>query len=120
VQLRDVVDMDVTTAVNAPLTTIPDAFKLLPNHPNPFNPSTTLRFTLTNDTDVDLSVFDTLGQRVRILEAGSLRAGIATVTCGSVAPPASAVSTVNRGRRSANGTAWQATSCARSCRMTMA
>ena len=80
VQLRDVVDIDVATAVNTPLTTIPDAFTLLPNHPNPFNPSTTLRFTLAYDANVDLSVFDTLGQRVRTLETGSLRAGTHSVS----------------------------------------
>jgi len=40
---------------------------LQPNVPNPFNPVTMLRFNLSSDDHVDLSVYDLAGRRVRTL-----------------------------------------------------
>jgi hypothetical protein len=40
---------------------------LFQNHPNPFNPGTTIRFDVTRATDVDLSVFDARGGFVATL-----------------------------------------------------
>jgi hypothetical protein len=37
------------------------------NHPNPFNPRTTIRFRLTSEADVQLVVFDVTGREVRRL-----------------------------------------------------
>ncbi len=42
-------------------------FRLNPNYPNPFNPSTTIRYTLDQPALVRLSVFSAAGQRVRSL-----------------------------------------------------
>lgn len=44
-------------------------------YPNPFNPYTTLRFTLTKAGDVRLEVFDVLGRRVALLADGPHTAG---------------------------------------------
>ncbi len=44
-----------------------DAAVLLPNYPNPFNPSTTIAFDLTEAALVDLAVYDTSGRLVRTL-----------------------------------------------------
>ena len=44
--------------------------QLLPPHPNPFNPSTTLRFGLARGQNVRLDVFDVRGAHVRTLEEG--------------------------------------------------
>ncbi len=37
------------------------------NYPNPFNPTTTIRYELPQDGIVTIDVYDILGQRVRIL-----------------------------------------------------
>jgi hypothetical protein len=42
----------------------------LSNYPNPFNPRTTLRFSLVEDGAVDLRIYDISGRQVRILAAG--------------------------------------------------
>jgi hypothetical protein len=46
------------------------ATRLLPAHPNPFNPATTLTFDLARAGRVDLSVHDVAGRRVRTLVDG--------------------------------------------------
>lgn len=43
---------------------LPDGFVLMGNYPNPFNPTTSIRFSLPFSGQVKLDVFNTLGQRV--------------------------------------------------------
>jgi len=45
----------------------PDAFCLYPNYPNPFNPSTTIRYMISKAGRVNLSIFDLQGRQVQIL-----------------------------------------------------
>lgn len=47
----------------------------LGNHPNPFNPETTIRFQLPEPATARLDIFDLQGARVRSLELGRLEAG---------------------------------------------
>ncbi|MCP4573503.1 MAG: hypothetical protein GY838_14190 [bacterium] len=54
--------------------------RLLPNTPNPFNPSTALRFALERDAHVDLAVFDVRGRLVRDFASRSYPAGSHAVT----------------------------------------
>lgn len=63
------------------LTTIenPEAFFVEQNYPNPFNPSTTLRYHLPEDTEVTLTIYNLLGQKVRTLVQGRKAAGVHTV-----------------------------------------
>jgi len=67
---------DIVTAVDddggAPL---PAAFTLDQNHPNPFNPTTTISFTLPKTMTARLDVFDILGRTVRTLHDGPMTAG---------------------------------------------
>ena len=40
------------------------SYKLSQNHPNPFNPTTTVNFTLPQSVKVNISVYNMLGQKV--------------------------------------------------------
>jgi hypothetical protein len=53
----------------------PETFTLHPAHPNPFNPSTTVSYTLARPLQVELSVYNLLGQQVRTLAFGLQDAG---------------------------------------------
>lgn len=53
----------------------PLAFTLHGNHPNPFNPATTITYTLENAGEARLSVFNAAGQKVEVLRAGVHDAG---------------------------------------------
>lgn len=53
----------------------PKAFSLYPNYPNPFNPSTTIRYGLPEESYVSLVIYDMRGQVVQILEFGQQSAG---------------------------------------------
>lgn len=44
---------------------LPDNFKVYPNYPNPFNPATTIAFDLAQDANIQLDIFNVLGQKVR-------------------------------------------------------
>ncbi len=54
---------------------LPDQFELLPNYPNPFNPSTAIQFTIPKLTEVKLFIYNTLGQKVATLVNEYLPAG---------------------------------------------
>ena len=45
----------------------PKQFSLMPNYPNPFNPSTTIRYQVPSSVHVELRVFDVSGALVRTL-----------------------------------------------------
>lgn len=58
----------------------PKEFSLSQNFPNPFNPSTTIRFELPEPGFVNLKVFDGLGREVATLLNGETPAGTHQVT----------------------------------------
>jgi hypothetical protein len=54
---------------------IPIEFVLHENYPNPFNPTTTLRFDLPEVSDATVTIYNMLGQRVRIFNMNDTPAG---------------------------------------------
>jgi hypothetical protein len=53
----------------------PGRFELKQNFPNPFNPSTTISYTLARAADVTLEVYNMTGQRVDRIALGHLQPG---------------------------------------------
>ena len=58
---------------------LPQSYVLEQNYPNPFNPSTTIQFELPRRSSVTMSIYNILGQRVRLLHNEQTPAGIHTV-----------------------------------------
>jgi hypothetical protein len=54
---------------------MPSSFDLSQNHPNPFNPSTTINFSLEMTMDARLSVYDLQGHEVATLVNGTTTSG---------------------------------------------
>ncbi|MBT4453171.1 MAG: T9SS type A sorting domain-containing protein, partial [Candidatus Marinimicrobia bacterium] len=59
---------------------IPTEFALHENYPNPFNPTTTLRFDLPEVSDMTLTIYNMLGQKVRTFNYHNTSAGYHSVT----------------------------------------
>ncbi|MCK9995467.1 MAG: S8 family serine peptidase [Candidatus Krumholzibacteria bacterium] len=67
--------LTVTDVSAAPETGIPGAVTFIGAAPNPFNPATSLKFSLPVGADVKLTIYDVSGRRVRSLVTGRLKAG---------------------------------------------
>jgi hypothetical protein len=66
---------EVTGVIQTSSTLQPTKFMLEQNFPNPFNPSTTINYTLNQSGIVTLKVYNLLGQEVRTLVNGFQNAG---------------------------------------------
>jgi hypothetical protein len=60
-------------------TGLPTEYALGQNYPNPFNPSTNISFALPKAGNVEVSVYNVLGQQVNTIVSGELPAGNHTV-----------------------------------------
>ncbi|MBT3227465.1 MAG: T9SS type A sorting domain-containing protein [Candidatus Marinimicrobia bacterium] len=58
----------IVTDVDGQHNAIPQRFRLANNYPNPFNPTTTISYSLPEQSVVDLTVFDILGREVLTLQ----------------------------------------------------
>jgi len=58
---------------------VPVEFALHENYPNPFNPTTTLRFDLPEVSDITLTIYNMLGQKVRTFNYQNTSAGYHSV-----------------------------------------
>jgi hypothetical protein len=59
--------------------TMAEEFNLFQNYPNPFNPETVISWQLVADCEVDLSIYNLLGQKVATLASGKQKAGVYSV-----------------------------------------
>jgi len=69
-----------TTAVDENTSAAPMTFALAQNHPNPFNPSTAIKYELPQQVEVKLEIFDMIGRHVRTLVNQAQPAGRYAIT----------------------------------------
>ncbi|MCP4291027.1 MAG: S8 family serine peptidase [bacterium] len=77
-QLQD--NVDAANSAYNPLSPISDntpikIFRLAQNHPNPFNPSTNIKFSVAGEGHVELGIYDLSGRLVRTLVSETRAAG---------------------------------------------
>jgi uncharacterized protein (TIGR03790 family) len=66
-------------------------FKLNTNYPNPFNPSTSIAFTVAKSGHAELRVYNTAGQQIAVLFSGTAEAGSLTTVTFDASAQASGV-----------------------------
>lgn len=60
--------------------TLPTEFAVKQNYPNPFNPTTTIEFSIPNNSNVKVSIYNLIGQEIRTLVNSEMEAGTYKVT----------------------------------------
>jgi len=70
---------DDVDPVSVETETTPAPFAITGNYPNPFNPTTTIEFSLEKAGDVSLDIFNVMGQKVRSLESNVMAPGAHSV-----------------------------------------
>ncbi|MEA1972966.1 MAG: GLUG motif-containing protein, partial [Candidatus Cloacimonadota bacterium] len=68
-----IITVDITSADND--VEIPQSTELVGNYPNPFNPTTTIRFGLHQDMRVRIDIFNLIGQKIITLLDSEISAG---------------------------------------------
>ena len=63
----DTFSIPVTVGVETEEEMEPKQFALYPNHPNPFNPSTTIRYSIPKSSQVILTIYDLIGREITTL-----------------------------------------------------
>ena len=67
------------TGVSTPANQIVRKIELFENYPNPFNPTTTIQFSLDKSLQVRLSIYNNSGQLVQVLLNSMVNGGVHTV-----------------------------------------
>ncbi|MFO7448186.1 MAG: endo-1,4-beta-xylanase, partial [Ignavibacteriaceae bacterium] len=74
--LREYLDTVVLPVVSVDdIAGVPESYQLHNNYPNPFNPTTTISFSLPERSDVSLVLVDVLGKEVMNIASGSYNVG---------------------------------------------
>jgi len=76
--VRCVRDAEVDTGVedlNLDSKAVPSQFTLEQNYPNPFNPTTHIPFQLLNSNEVEMTIYNLRGEKVKTLVSGMREAG---------------------------------------------
>ncbi|MBU2446710.1 MAG: carboxypeptidase regulatory-like domain-containing protein [Bacteroidetes bacterium] len=64
-----------TSVVDKPVGTIPTGYELMQNYPNPFNPSTLIKFGIPEKSNVNIAVYNLIGEKVVDLVSEEMNAG---------------------------------------------
>jgi hypothetical protein len=68
-------EMTIAYGLGIDGVTIPDVYALHQNYPNPFNPTTKIRYDLPEDANVNITIYDIMGRRVKTLINSNQTAG---------------------------------------------
>ncbi|KAA3617006.1 MAG: T9SS C-terminal target domain-containing protein [Calditrichaeota bacterium] len=71
----DVVITGLPTDIDDNLSKSPESYMLKQNYPNPFNPVTTIEYKLVKHTNINLSIYNMMGQKVKTLVDGRQNSG---------------------------------------------
>ncbi|MFC2084464.1 SUMF1/EgtB/PvdO family nonheme iron enzyme [Bacteroidota bacterium] len=72
--IRDSITVRIEDKLNSP-----NRYELYQNHPNPFNPTTNISYSIPQKSNVKLKVFNSLGQAIEILVNGIQGEGYYTI-----------------------------------------
>ena len=70
----------VTDMITNILEAIPAKYSLSQNYPNPFNPTTKIDFSLPRSDDVTVTIYNLMGQQIKVLMNSNLEYGYHTAT----------------------------------------
>lgn len=68
------------TSISQDNDIVPSEFKLLGNYPNPFNPSTLIKYNVPATSNVRLTIYNMMGQEIRTIESNGISAGTQNFT----------------------------------------
>ena len=54
---------------------IANKFELMGNYPNPFNPETKIKFSTERESNVEVTIYSLLGEKINTIQSGQLSAG---------------------------------------------
>ena len=66
-------------SVDYPKGEMPQEYKLAQNYPNPFNPSTTIQYSVPEQSMVTITIYDAIGKEIEQLFSGEKSAGTYSV-----------------------------------------
>ena len=67
--------IETVVASESGVSEVPSDFSLVQNYPNPWNPSTTISYSLPQPGEVELTLYNALGQQIATLVSGFRQAG---------------------------------------------
>ncbi len=89
---RKTTHAEISVVVKAEAVTLIDKFTLTSAFPNPFNPTTTIRYHLTDAANISLMIYDAKGQMVKIIKSGMTQTGSYSYTWNGTNASGQAVS----------------------------